>query len=113
MHFLVEEIYVRGGDRTEGIFRISASHSDVAEAVQSIRRAVRFDYRLPPSEDPHLVAAVMKQWLRELPVPVFQDYDECIAVSRLPSGAPETREAYKRMVREFFLFGTVFFSVRI
>jgi hypothetical protein len=98
MRFLADEIVRCGGHRTEGIFRISASHADVAEVVAVIKKARNFEYKLPPVDDPHIPAAVMKQWLRAMPVPVFRDYERCIEVSRLPNGSPEEREAYCGMV---------------
>jgi hypothetical protein len=91
MSTLAEEVVRRGGHCTEGegrktnfcfffffkkkfnagIFRISASHSDVAEAIAGIKKAKNYDYKLL-GKDPHIPAAIMKQWLRELPIPLFQ-----------------------------------------
>ena len=43
----------------------------MAEAIAGIKKAKNYDYKLL-GKDPHIPAAIMKQWLRELPIPLFQ-----------------------------------------
>lgn len=98
MNFLTEEVLRCGGAKTEGIFRISASHAELADLVATIKKAKGFDYKLPPFKDAHVPAALMKQWLRDLPVPLFRDYNGCLDVTKLPNNSPEEVDGYVKMV---------------
>merc|ERR1711991_44665 len=75
----------------------SASHEEVAEATRAIQKAVGYDYEAAIKfKDPHLPAALLKQWLRDLPVPLFEDYFRCIEVSRMTS--KEQAKGYQEMM---------------
>jgi Rho GTPase-activating protein 1 len=78
---------------TVGLFRVSASKSRINEIKHSLDRgeAINFDM----FGDPHIVACTLKQFLRELPEPLFTfaHYDSFIATHQMlgmrKSGAPQ------------------------
>lgn len=81
MTSLVEAVVDKGGLDKEGIFRIS-----VTEAQLSFlrRRLEQGRYDMSPIQDPHLPAAVLKDWLRSLAVPVvpYNLYMACINIGK-------------------------------
>ena len=79
-----------------------------------------YDYKLS-GRDPHIPAAIMKQWLRELPIPLFQvenifafvlvfvfkhthththkkDYFKCMEIAAISSESPEYESSLKGIV---------------
>lgn len=68
--------------RTEGLFRISASLNDVKALKTAYQSASSVSPILPPDE-PHLIANVLKAYLRELAEPLltFELYDVFIAAN--------------------------------
>jgi hypothetical protein len=49
-------------------------------------------------QDPHLPAALMKQWLRDLPTPLFPDYARCLSLTKLVRGSEEEAQAYRDLL---------------
>jgi hypothetical protein len=45
-------------------------------AIAQIKKTKLYDYKFS-GQDPHIFAAIMKQWLRELPIPLFQVFVWC------------------------------------
>ena len=97
LSFLADSILNCEGEQTEGIFRISASHDEVADVVRAIRKVRGYDYQSACDfSDPHVPAALLKQWLRDLPVPLFEDYFKCIEISKMVLS--QQNGAYKEMM---------------
>jgi len=75
---LTDQIIALNGLATEGIFRIPADFDEVTSVK------CRFDqWESSSPTDAHVPAALLKQWLRELYIPLIPDaasYDEAIAV---------------------------------
>jgi len=67
------------GKTTEGLFRIGAKTTDIQELREQVENG---DYKCTGVTSPHIPAALLKQWLRELKSPVvpFILYDECIKI---------------------------------
>ena len=81
--FLGDGILALGGTKTEGIFRVPGD----GDAVQDLKlRIEKGYYSLDGVDDPHILASLMKLWLRELCDPLVPDelYDECIRASKDP-----------------------------
>eukprot|EP01111_Echinosteliopsis_oligospora_P010966 TRINITY_DN3502_c0_g1_i1.p1 TRINITY_DN3502_c0_g1~~TRINITY_DN3502_c0_g1_i1.p1 ORF type:complete len:416 (-),score=107.48 TRINITY_DN3502_c0_g1_i1:308-1555(-) len=56
----------------EGLFRISGNHTDIMTIKQNINKGMSVDfYNDTKFQDPHLVAALLKAYVRELPEPIF------------------------------------------
>lgn len=74
-------IRTTGGLETEGIFRISCAQDEMT-ALKEQLEAKDFDIKC---SSPHIPAAVLKLWLRELPEPVIsQDvFNEAVALAKL------------------------------
>ncbi|CAD5209661.1 unnamed protein product [Bursaphelenchus xylophilus] len=75
---LINMVYELGGESTEGIFRLTADpdlmHTGIVQLNVWVKPAVR---------DAHIPAALLKQWLRQLPSPLIPDalYDACLNIS--------------------------------
>jgi len=69
---IIEECttYIRErGLDTEGIFRISPRMLELVRVAESYE--TNSDFNLEDEEDPHLIAVLLKKYLRELPDPLF------------------------------------------
>lgn len=79
--FLADGILALGGPRSEGIFRVPGDNDSVSELKLRIDRGY---YTLDAVDDPHVLASLMKLWLRELcdPLVPSEMYNECIQHSR-------------------------------
>jgi len=78
---LTDQILALNGLSTEGIFRIPADYDEVTMVK------CRYDQWEPgQSSDAHVPAALLKQWLRELYIPLIPDdfYNEAIRVGEDP-----------------------------
>lgn len=82
-------LYVQGGLRAEGIFRINAENSQEEFVRDQLNRGV-----VPEGIDVHCLAGLIKAWFRELPTGVLdslspeqviqcQTEEECAALARL------------------------------
>ncbi|CDW52658.1 rho GTPase activating protein 39 [Trichuris trichiura] len=72
---LSELVLQLNGARTEGIFRVPGDIDEVNALKMRVDR-----WLLPPVNDPHVPASLLKLWYRELADPLVPDrmYDECI-----------------------------------
>ena len=79
---LIAAIEELGGPTSEGIFRLSVS-SDELHAVR--KRLEGGDYRLSNVNNPHVPAAVLKAWLRDLSSPLipFACYERAIELGKV------------------------------
>ncbi|KIY50379.1 hypothetical protein FISHEDRAFT_39699 [Fistulina hepatica ATCC 64428] len=75
--FLADGILALGGTKSEGIFRVAGDSDLVSELKLRIDRGY---YTLDGINDPHVLASLMKLWLRELCDPLVPEemYNECI-----------------------------------
>eukprot|EP01119_Soliformovum_irregulare_P015638 TRINITY_DN4425_c0_g1_i1.p1 TRINITY_DN4425_c0_g1~~TRINITY_DN4425_c0_g1_i1.p1 ORF type:complete len:511 (-),score=117.45 TRINITY_DN4425_c0_g1_i1:120-1472(-) len=81
-HIVVQCInYLRQhGLETEGLFRISPNQEELLEITEKFNDGQRVDF-LNPRSDPHLVAGVLKKYLRDMPpILTFENYSCFIAV---------------------------------
>lgn len=81
--FLADGILALGGMKAEGIFRVAGDSDSVSELKLRIDRGY---YTLDSVDDPHVLASLLKLWLRELCDPLVPDemYNDCITHSREP-----------------------------
>ncbi|EKM52929.1 uncharacterized protein PHACADRAFT_259094 [Phanerochaete carnosa HHB-10118-sp] len=79
--FLADGILALGGTKFEGIFRVPGDSDLVSELKLRIDKGY---YTLDGFDDPHVLASLLKLWLRELADPLVPDemYNDCIAESR-------------------------------
>ncbi|KAH8828142.1 hypothetical protein DL96DRAFT_1463603 [Flagelloscypha sp. PMI_526] len=80
--FLADGILALGGNRSEGIFRVPGDGDSVSALKLGIDQGF---YTLPDGvSDPHVLASLMKLWLRELCDPLVPEemYNECISHSK-------------------------------
>ena len=63
VHYLCSQVIALGGQRSEGIFRISIPSDDLDTYSKNFDRG---DYRLP-QKDPNYPAVLLKHYLRNLP----------------------------------------------
>lgn len=92
--FLADGILALGGTQSEGIFRVPGDGDAVSELKLRIDKGY---YTLDGVDDLHILASLLKPWMRELCEPLVPEemYNECIAarepeecvgiVRRLPS----------------------------
>lgn len=83
--FLADGILALGGTKSEGIFRVPGDSDSVSELKLRIDRGY---YTLESVDDPHVLASLLKLWLRELSDPLVPEemYNECVTCA----GNPET-----------------------
>ena len=79
--FLADGILALGGLKAEGIFRIPGDSDSVSELKLRIDRGY---YTTDGVNDPHVLASLLKLWLRELCDPLVPEemYNECITSSQ-------------------------------
>jgi len=75
---LIRAMREAGATKCRGIFRISPAKDQLVELRKQVE-AGNFDVKV---DDPHLPAALLKEWLRELSEPLisYSMYDRCIAI---------------------------------
>ncbi|KAJ3032842.1 hypothetical protein HDV00_007037 [Rhizophlyctis rosea] len=66
----IKAIEARGLDK-EGIYRVSGKHTDVVELKQQLEKDVNQVDLLDDRWDLHVIAALVKLYLRTLPIPLF------------------------------------------
>lgn len=81
--FLSDGILALGGTKSEGIFRVPGDGDLVAELKLRMDKGY---YTLDGFDDPHVLASLLKLWLRELADPLVPNemYNDCIAQSNDP-----------------------------
>ncbi|KAF7315281.1 Rho GTPase-activating protein 39 isoform 2 [Mycena indigotica] len=79
--FLADGILALGGTKSEGIFRVPGDNDAVSELKLRIDKGY---YTLDGVDDPHVLASLMKLWLRELCDPLVPEemYNECITSAK-------------------------------
>ncbi|KAG6898150.1 hypothetical protein C0992_004866 [Termitomyces sp. T32_za158] len=101
--FLADGILALGGLKTEGIFRIPGDADSVSELKLRIDRGY---YTTDGVNDPHVLASLMKLWLRELCDPLVPEemYNECITSSKDASACVQIIERLPTINRRVVLF---------
>ncbi|KAI0058032.1 hypothetical protein BV25DRAFT_1902420 [Artomyces pyxidatus] len=76
--FLADGILALGGTKAEGIFRVPGDGDSVSELKLRIDKGY---YNLEGVDDPHVLASLLKLWLRELCDPLVPEemYNDCIS----------------------------------
>ncbi|KAJ7128940.1 hypothetical protein C8R43DRAFT_1026437 [Mycena crocata] len=101
--FLADGILALGGGKSEGIFRVPGDGDSVSELKLRIDKGY---YTLDGVDDPHVLASLMKLWLRELCDPLVPDemYNECITNSKDPVACVQIVERLPTINRRVVLF---------
>ncbi|EFA75512.1 RhoGAP domain-containing protein [Heterostelium album PN500] len=91
---------------TEGIFRMSPPHTQLQQEKQKLDEGGGLDH----IQDVHLVASLLKHWLRDLPNPIISSaiYDEIIetplnAWNIIETGIPLLHQRVLRYLIDFFV----------
>ncbi|KAL1673920.1 hypothetical protein EV122DRAFT_293784 [Schizophyllum commune] len=101
--FLADGILALGGTKHEGIFRVPGDGDIVSELKLRIDRGF---YTLDGIDDPHVLASLMKLWLRELCDPLVPEemYNECITSAKDPEACVRIVERLPTINRRVVLF---------
>ncbi|KAJ6497827.1 hypothetical protein C8R45DRAFT_1211640 [Mycena sanguinolenta] len=101
--FLADGILALGGGKSEGIFRVPGDGDSISDLKLRIDKGY---YTLDGVDDPHVLASLMKLWLRELCDPLVPDemYNECITNSKDPSACVHIVERLPTINRRVVLF---------
>jgi hypothetical protein len=101
--FLADGILALGGAKAEGIFRVPGDGDSVSELKLRIDRGY---YNLDGVDDPHVLASLMKLWLRELCDPPIPDelYNDCITTSEDPEASVKIIHRLPTINRRAVLF---------
>ncbi|KAJ7647566.1 hypothetical protein FB45DRAFT_733340 [Roridomyces roridus] len=101
--FLADGILALGGGKAEGIFRVPGDGDSVSELKLRIDKGY---YTLDGVDDPHVLASLMKLWLRELCDPLVPDemYNECITNSKEPEACVHIVQRLPTINRRVVLF---------
>lgn len=101
--FLSDGILALGGTKCEGIFRVPGDADAVSELRLRIDKGV---YALEGIDDPHVLASLLKLWLRELRDPVIPNemYQACIDCSGDPERVVEMVTRLPGLHRRVLLF---------
>jgi hypothetical protein len=81
--FITEAIIRLGGCTVQGLFRIPGNF----ELVRTLREQLNEgEQRIAANTNPHIVASLLKDWLRSLPEPVIprEFYDQCLNSASKP-----------------------------
>ncbi|KAF5385859.1 hypothetical protein D9615_002353 [Tricholomella constricta] len=101
--FLADGILALGGLKAEGIFRVPGDADSVSELKLRIDRGY---YTTDGVNDPHVLASLMKLWLRELCDPLVPEemYNECITSSKDADACVRIIERLPTINRRVVLF---------
>ncbi|KAI9068405.1 hypothetical protein FKP32DRAFT_1561869 [Trametes sanguinea] len=101
--FLADGILALGGTKSEGIFRVPGDGDLVSDLKLRIDRGY---YSLEGVDDPHVLASVMKLWLRELCDPLVPDelYNNCITCAHNPEECVQIVRRLPTINRRVVLF---------
>ncbi|KAG6857777.1 hypothetical protein H0H87_004193 [Tephrocybe sp. NHM501043] len=101
--FLANGILALGGLKSEGIFRVPGDADSVSDLKLRIDRGY---YTTDGVNDPHVLASLMKLWLRELCDPLVPEemYNECITNSKDPVACVQIVERLPTINRRVVLF---------
>ncbi|KAJ7690652.1 hypothetical protein B0H17DRAFT_1064302 [Mycena rosella] len=101
--FLADGILALGGTKSEGIFRVPGDGDSVSDLKLRIDQGY---YALDGVDDPHVLASLMKLWLRELCDPLVPDemYNECITNAKDPVACVQIVERLPTINRRVVLF---------
>ncbi|KAF8973177.1 hypothetical protein BDZ97DRAFT_1912748 [Flammula alnicola] len=108
--FLADGILALGGTKAEGIFRVPGDNDSVSGLKLRIDRGY---YTLDGVDDPHVLASLMKLWLRELCDPLVPEelYNECIQNSKDPEACIQIVERLPTINRRVVLFVVSFLQL--
>jgi len=108
--FLADGILALGGTKAEGIFRVPGDGDSVAELRLRIERGY---YSLDGVDDPHVLASLLKLWLRELCDPLVPDelYNDCVAHARDPAACVQLVRRLPTINRRVVLFVVSFLQL--
>jgi len=108
--FLTDGILALGGTKSEGIFRIPGDNDSVSALKLRIDKGY---YKLDGVDDPHVLASLMKLWLRELSDPLVPDelYNECVQNSKEPEACIQIVERLPTINRRVVLFVISFLQI--
>lgn len=81
---LAQALREHEGTRTEGIFRACGRKEDILSLRKQFEGG---DFTVTGNQDPHVLAGLMKEWLRELKNSVIpaEVYDQCIEIAKRDS----------------------------
>ncbi|EJF57744.1 hypothetical protein DICSQDRAFT_157170 [Dichomitus squalens LYAD-421 SS1] len=101
--FLADGILALGGTKSEGIFRIPGDGDLVSDLKLRIDKGY---YSLDTIDDPHVLASLLKLWLRELIDPLVPDelYNDCITKSHDPDACVQIVQRLPTINRRVVLF---------
>ncbi|KAI0633635.1 hypothetical protein C8Q77DRAFT_1058132 [Trametes polyzona] len=101
--FLADGILALGGTKAEGIFRVPGDGDLVSDLKLRIDKGY---YSLDGVDDPHVLASLMKLWLRELCDPLVPDelYNDCITSAHNPEECVQIVQRLPTMNRRVVLF---------
>ncbi|KAK7472964.1 hypothetical protein VKT23_001068 [Stygiomarasmius scandens] len=101
--FLTDGILALGGTKAEGIFRVPGDGDSVSELKLRIDRGY---YNLDGVDDPHILASLMKLWLRELCDPLIPEemYNECVTNAKDPDACIHIVQRLPTINRRVVLF---------
>lgn len=108
--FLSDGILALGGPKSEGIFRVPGDNDSISELKLRIDRGY---YTLDGVDDPHVLASLMKLWLRELCDPLVPEemYNECILNAKDPDACVRIIERLPTINRRVVLFVVSFLQL--
>ncbi|TFY73511.1 hypothetical protein EWM64_g10501 [Hericium alpestre] len=101
--FLSDGILALGGTKSEGIFRVPGDGDSVSELKLRIDKGY---YNLEGVDDPHVLASLLKLWLRDLCDPLVPEemYNDCITYGGDPDSCVGIVERLPTINRRVVLF---------
>jgi Rho GTPase-activating protein 39 len=108
--FLADGILALGGTKCEGIFRVPGDVDLVSELKLRIDKGY---YTLEGVDDPHVLASLLKLWLRELQDPLVPEemYNDSISYALDPEACIGVVERLPTINRRVVLFVVSFLQV--